>query len=198
MNIKKTLGLGMVSAALGLTLIGGGTFAYFSDTASSNAVFNNGTLSLTSDPSVIVDLSNLKPGDLITREFKLKNDGSLDITKVMLKTLSEVTDVKSDNGSNNLKDYLVVTFLVNNDKQQPEVLIKSLSELEKESPDLVARGLIGTLLGGEKSGLKAGTADKLTVQFAFVENFQPQNHFQGDKLKLSWTFQASQGAGVYK
>lgn len=198
MNIKKTLGLGVASAALGLTLLGGGTFAYFSDSAQSTAAFNNGTLSLTSDPAVIVDLSNLKPGDLITRDFKLKNDGSLDIPKVLLKTSSAVTDTNNNNGSHNLKDDIIVTFLNNNDKKQPEVLIISLADLESQSPDLVARKLLGTLLGGEKSGIKAGTEDKLTVQFAFKETFQPQNYYQGDKLKLTWNFEASQGAGEFK
>ncbi|MHA6532251.1 TasA family protein [Paenibacillus sp. BAC0078] len=198
MNIKKTLGLGVVSAALGLTLVGGGTFAYFSDTATSSASFNNGTLSLTSDPAVIVDLSNLKPGDLITRDFKLKNDGSLDIPKVLLKTTSVVTDTNNNNGNHNLKDDIIVTFLNNNDKRQPEILVISLADLESETPDLVARKILGTILGGEKSGIKAGTEDKLTVQFAFKETFQPQNYYQGDKLKLTWNFEASQGAGEFK
>jgi spore coat-associated protein N len=198
MNIKKTLGLGVVSAALGLTLLGGGTFAYFSDSAQSKASFNNGTLSLTSDPAVIVDLSNLKPGDLITREFKLKNDGSLDIPKVLLKTTSVITDTGSNNGNHNLKDDIIVTFLNNNDKLQPEVLVISLADLESQSPDLVARKILGTLLGGEKSGIKAGTEDTLSVQFAFKETFQPQNYYQGDKLKLTWNFEASQGAGEFK
>ena len=31
MSIKKKLGLGVASAALGLSLIGSGTYAYFSD-----------------------------------------------------------------------------------------------------------------------------------------------------------------------
>ncbi|MCU5397508.1 CalY family protein, partial [Bacillus toyonensis] len=31
MSLKKKLGVGVVSAALGLSLIGGGTYAYFSD-----------------------------------------------------------------------------------------------------------------------------------------------------------------------
>lgn len=198
MNIKKTLGLGVVSAALGLTLVGGGTFAYFSDTATSSASFNNGTLSLISDPAVIVDLSNLKPGDLITRDFKLKNDGSLDIPKVLLKTTSVVTDTNNNNENHNLKDDIIVTFLNNNDKRQPEILVISLADLESQTPDLVARKILGTILGGEKSGIKAGTEDKLTVQFAFKETFQPQNYYQGDKLKLTWNFEASQGAGEFK
>ncbi|NUU60290.1 TasA family protein [Paenibacillus agri] len=197
MNIKKTLGLGVVSAALGLTLVGGGTFAYFSDTAQSTASFNNGTLSLDSDPSVIVDLSNLKPGDIITRDFQLKNSGSLDISQVLLKTAAQVIDVNNDNGTHNLKDDIVVTFLVNKDKISSPVLVKKLSELESLSPDLVKAGILGSVFG-EKSGIKAGTLDKLSVQFAFVDNFQPQNYYQGDSLKLNWTFEAKQGAGEYK
>ncbi|MFE4712871.1 MULTISPECIES: TasA family protein [Bacillales] len=197
MNIKKTLGLGVVSAALGLTLVGGGTFAYFSDTAQSTASFNNGTLSLDSDPSVIVDLNNLKPGDIITRDFQLKNSGSLDISQVLLKTAAQVIDVNNDNGTHNLKDDIVVTFLVNKDKISSPVLVKKLSELESLSPDLVKAGILGSVFG-EKSGIKAGTLDKLSVQFAFVDNFQPQNYYQGDSLKLNWTFEAKQGAGEYK
>ena len=33
MGIKQKLGLGVASAALGVALVGGGTYAYFSDTA---------------------------------------------------------------------------------------------------------------------------------------------------------------------
>lgn len=198
MNVKKTLGLGVVSAALGLTLVGGGTFAYFSSTSTTSASFNNGTLSLKSDPSVIVNLSNLKPGDTIKRDFKLKNDGSLDISKVILHTSSVITDALGDNGSHNFKNDIIVTFLNNNDKKQPELLVISLADLENQSPDLVARGFLGTLLNGEKSGIKAGTSDNLTVQFAFKEDFQPQNYYQGDTLALTLNFEANQDAGVLK
>ncbi|WP_222119322.1 TasA family protein, partial [Bacillus thuringiensis] len=31
MSMKKKLGMGVITAALGLSLIGGGTYAYFSD-----------------------------------------------------------------------------------------------------------------------------------------------------------------------
>ncbi|ASA25298.1 TasA family protein [Paenibacillus donghaensis] len=193
MNVKKTLGLGVVSAALGLTLIGGGTFAYFSDTAQTNAAFNNGTLSLTSDPSIFVNLNNLKPGDTINKTFWLKNDGSLDITKVLLKTVPTVNDLNGNNGSHNLKEDIIVTIMINDDKNSIPVLVKSLADLEKITPDLVKTGL-----WGEKSGIKANTSDKLYVSFFFKENLTPQNYYQGDELNLTWTFEASQGAGVYK
>ncbi|WP_340020967.1 TasA family protein [Paenibacillus sp. FSL K6-1096] len=198
MNVKKTLGLGVVSAALGLTLVGGGTFAYFSSTSTSSASFNNGTLSLQSDPSVIVNLSNLKPGDTVLRDFKLKNDGSLNIPKVVLHTSSTITDALGDNGAHNFKDDIIVTFLVNKDKLTTPLLVISLADLESQSPDLVARGILGAILGGEKSGIKAGTSDNLTIQFAFKETLQPQNYYQGDSLALTLNFEASQEAGTQK
>ncbi|MEK3796431.1 TasA family protein [Paenibacillus sp. FSL R7-0204] len=198
MNVKKTLGLGVVSAALGLTLVGGGTFAYFSSTSTSSASFNNGTLSLQSDPSVIVNLSNLKPGDTVLRDFKLKNDGTLNIPKVVLRTSSAITDAQGDNGSHNFKDDIIVTFLVNKDKKESPLLVISLADLEQESPDLVARGIVGAILGGEKSGIKAGTSDNLTIQFAFKETLQPQNYYQGDTLALTLNFEANQEKGSLK
>ncbi|MEK4848559.1 TasA family protein [Paenibacillus sp. FSL H7-0756] len=198
MNVKKTLGLGVVSAALGLTLVGGGTFAYFSSTSTSSSSFNNGTLSLKSDPSVIVNLSNLKPGDSILRDFKLINDGTLNIPKVVLHTSSAITDALGDNGSHNFKDDIIVTFLANKDKQELPLLVISLADLEKESPDLVARGIVGAILGGEKSGIKAGTSDNLTIQFAFKETLQPQNYYQGDTLALTLNFEANQEKGSLK
>lgn len=198
MNVKKTLGLGVVSAALGLTLVGGGTFAYFSSTSTSFSSFNNGTLSLKSDPSVIVNLSNLKPGDTVLRDFKLKNDGTLNIPKVILRTSSAITDAQGDNGSHNFKDDIIVTFLVNKDKKESPLLVISLADLEQESPDLVARGIVGAILGGEKSGIKAGTSDNLTIQFAFKETLQPQNYYQGDTLALTLNFEANQEKGSLK
>ena len=46
MGIKKKLGLGVASAALGLSLIGGGTWAAFNDAATINNHFAAGTLDL--------------------------------------------------------------------------------------------------------------------------------------------------------
>ena len=54
--------MGVASAALGLSLIGGGTFAYFSDKEVSNNTFAAGTLDLTLDPKTLVNIENLKPG----------------------------------------------------------------------------------------------------------------------------------------
>lgn len=67
MSLKKKLGMGVASAALGLSLIGGGTFAYFSDKEVSNNTFAAGTLDLTLDPTTLVDIKDLKPGILLRK-----------------------------------------------------------------------------------------------------------------------------------
>ncbi len=63
----------------------------------SNNTFASGTLDLALNPSTIVKVDNLKPGDTIEKEFKLENKGTLDIKKVLLTTEYDVEDVKKDN-----------------------------------------------------------------------------------------------------
>jgi spore coat-associated protein N len=94
MSIKKKLGLGVASAALGLSLIGGGSWAAFNDTATVHNHFASGTLNLEVGKSnnsapINFDLSNMKPGDNVQRIFKLNNVGSLAIKEVLLNTTAD-------------------------------------------------------------------------------------------------------------
>jgi len=88
MSIKKKIGLGVASAALGLSLVGGGTWAAFNDTATINNHFAAGTLDLqvgkSGNKPISFDLTNLKPGDNIQRIFTLDNVGTLAIKEVLL------------------------------------------------------------------------------------------------------------------
>jgi spore coat-associated protein N len=111
MTIKKKLGLGVASAALGLSLIGGGSWAAFNDTATINNHFAAGTLDLSvghvnAGPNF--DLGNMKPGDSVKRLFTLNNVGSLAIKEVLLNvTANNFLDngvVSADNTK--LLDYL--------------------------------------------------------------------------------------------
>ncbi|MFP3488745.1 TasA family protein, partial [Staphylococcus sp. SIMBA_130] len=90
MSLKKKLGAGVATAVLGLGLIGGGVFAYFSDTETTNNTFAAGTLDLAANPTTIIDVDNLKPGDIMVREFQLENNGTLDISTVDLATAYNV------------------------------------------------------------------------------------------------------------
>ncbi|MFL0491330.1 cell division protein FtsN [Bacillus sp. AFS054943] len=194
MSLKKKLGMGVASAALGLSLIGGGTFAFFSDKEVSNNTFAAGTLDLTLNPKTLVDIKDLKPGDSVKKEFLLKNDGTLAIKDVKLATKYTVTDAKGDNAGEDFGKHIKVKFLWNWDKQSEPVYETTLADLQNVDPDVLAKDIFAPEWG-EKGGLEAGTEDYLWVQFVFEENNLDQNKFQGDSLNLEWTFNASQTDG---
>ncbi|WAA10002.1 TasA family protein [Fervidibacillus albus] len=205
MGLKKKLGLGIVSAVLGISLVGGGTFAYFNDVETSNNTFAAGTLDLTVEPSVIFNVDNLKPGDYMKRYFELQNTGSLDIARVLLDTSYEVIDAKGDNGSEDMGEHFLVHFIVN--KGNPDdwmkeddytvVSSKTIKELSEMTVEDLAVELDNYWKHREKKvdGIPAGESDYLCVKIEFVDNGKDQNIFQGDTLQLEWTFTAEQEEG---
>src|SRR5690242_6675504 len=87
MNIKKKLVMGAMSATLGLALVGGGTYAAFNDVESAHAGVAAGTLDLVLDgynKPATFNVSDLKPGDHMTREIKMSNAGTLAIKNVLM------------------------------------------------------------------------------------------------------------------
>ncbi|WIY61904.1 TasA family protein [Bacillus arachidis] len=199
MGLKKKLGMSTVTAALGLFLIGGGTYAYFSDKEVSNNTFAAGTLDLSVDPNVVIDIDNIKPGDEMERGFQLVNKGTLKIGDVKLLTDYTVLDGKGDNGTADFGDHIRVDFLWNLDKNTVPVWSTTLSELKKATQngnvlDLVQKGVVDR----EGDGLAPGDDDTFYVMFTFVDNGEDQNTFQGDALKLNWTFNSMQTEGEDK
>ena len=127
MGIKKKLGLGVASAALGLSLVGGGTWAAFNDIETKDNYFAAGTLDLDlADVNGFhsrFNLGNLKPGDYKTIKFNLTNNGSLAIEDVLLTTLATNDDFT--NGENEYVDDPEVednTYLEFLDQFQVEIL----------------------------------------------------------------------------
>ncbi|USK45401.1 CalY family protein [Cytobacillus oceanisediminis] len=196
MNLKKKLGMGIASAALGISLVGGGTFAYFSDSADTTAAFAAGTLDLNAAPTEIINVGNLKPGDTMLRSFQLLNDGSLDIAAINLDTDYTVTDANNNNATADLGDHIRVNFLINADKLDAPIFSTTLSQLKSMSPDVIEGNIFGAWFAERGGNLAAHTSDTLYVQYEFVDNGQDQNVFQGDSLSLEWTFNAEQGAGT--
>ena len=192
MNIKKKLGMGVMSAALGLTLVSGGTYAYFSDSEVTNNTFAAGTLDLSVEPTAIIDVDNLKPGDSMTRNFELQNNGTLDIEKVTLETDYSVIDANGDN-TEDFGEHIEVEFLYNADKLDEVIYKTTLSELKEMSPEAISEHIFYPALG--EKGLAVGSVDDLVVKFNFIDNDEDQNQFQGDSLNLEWTFVAEQGEG---
>ncbi|WP_394626913.1 TasA family protein [Bacillus cereus] len=199
MSIKKKLGMGVVTAALGLSLIGGGTYAYFSDKEVPQNTFAAGTLDLSVNPEVVINVDNIKPGDEMERGFQLVNKGTLAIGDVKLLTDYSVIDAKGDNGNADFGDHIRVDFLWNLDKNEVPIWSTTLSELKVSTqngsiPDLVQKGVVDR----EGNGLAPGDDDTFYVMFTFVDNNAEQNVFQGDSLKLNWTFNSMQTKGEEK
>ncbi|WP_281658648.1 CalY family protein [Halobacillus sp. Cin3] len=194
MGLKKKLGLGVASAALGLSLVGGGTFAYFSDSAEASGSFAAGTLDLTAQPTTVISVDNLKPGDTMVRSFDLVNGGSLDIGSIELATDYKVTGAGNNNGDD-FGDHIEVNFLFNADKLDTPIYSTTLSELKSMSPDVIEGNILGAWLAERGGKLAANTSDTLYVQYEFVDNGEDQNHFQGDSLSLEWTFNGMQSEG---
>ena len=196
MSFTKKVSQGVMGAALGLSLIGGGTFAYFSDSVETQNTFAAGTLDLGLNPSTVVNISNIKPGDEIYREFTLENNGTLDIGKVLLDTSYTVDDAQLDGKANqdDLAKHIKVTIMYNTSSSTNTVVETTLHDLQTKQPDLTQ---IDNLAGPYPDGIPAGEKERIFVLFEFVDNGEDQNQFQGDKLKVDWTFNAEQTDPAY-
>ncbi len=187
--------MGITTAVLGLTLIGGGTFAYFSSSAETNSTFAAGTLDLSTEPSTLIDVDNLKPGDSMVRTFELHNNGSLDIDTVYLETDYSVIDAEGNNSSD-FGEHIEVEFLYNVNNLDEVIYKTTLAELQDMTPEAINENIFYPDLGDK--GLPVGTTHDLFVKFNFVDNGEDQNEFQGDSLDLTWTFVATQTEGEVK
>lgn len=193
MSFKKKIVSSVATAVLGVSLLSGGTFAYFSDQEISNNTFAAGTLDLSINPETVINIDNIKPGDSMMREFILSNDGSLKIDTVDLETLYTVTDAELNN-NDDFGKHIQVNFLWNWDKESEPIFETTLYELQNMDPDVVKRDLWDPLWE-QKGGLEPGATNDFWVEFEFVDNDEDQNIFQGDSLNLTWKFNATQTDG---
>lgn len=190
MNIKKQLSMGLMSAVLGVTLIGGGTYAYFSDSVQTQNTFAAGTLDLSVNPTQIINVDNIKPGDSFIRDFELQNNGTLDIGKVLLDTDYIVEGVK---GPGDFGEHIRVEFLYNMNNFDEVIYETTLAKLKEMKPEAVNQNIFYPELGD--NGLPVGAEHDLIVKFSFIDNGEDQNQFQGASLNLTWTFNAQQTTG---
>ena len=192
MNFKAKLGSAIMAGVLGISLIGGGTYAYFSDTVTTHNTFAAGTLDLSVEPEVVVEVDNMKPGDRIVRDFELQNNGTLNIQTVSLDTDYTVIDAAGDN-TQDFGEHIQVSFLYNAHQMNEVVYETSLEEVKNMKPEAITNKVYDEVL--ENGGLEEGESHDLVVMFEFVDNEKDQNEFQGDKIELAWTFIAEQTDG---
>ncbi|AZR80509.1 TasA family protein [Bacillus cereus] len=194
MSFKKKLGVGVVSAALGLSFIGGGTYAYFSDQVVTNNTFTAGTLDLAMQPTTSLDLNQLKPGDKILKKFNLKNSGTLAIQDVVMKIDYTVNDVLKNNQADDFGKHIKVQFLWDWDPAKSPVYETTLAELKEQGSEIVSKKVFASKWT-ELGGLQPGKMDWFWMKFIFEDNGNDQNMFQGDSISLKMEFQANQTAG---
>ncbi|WP_100010391.1 TasA family protein [Lentibacillus sediminis] len=181
MSIKNKILCFVATAVLGLCLMGGGTYAYFSDSETAANTFAAGVLDLGLNKETIIEVDGIVPGDTVKGDFTLTNDGTVDMGEVVLASSYEVVDKHENNGDSDLGDHILVELRT---KGSEEVIFeKQLSEL-KDNPALV----LESFTAGNKS-------EEFSVHFTFIENNENQNHFQGDALRLFWEFTAEQREG---
>ncbi len=183
MSMKRNLVMSFATAALGLSLIAGGTVAYFNDTESATNTFTTGVLELGINKDVILNIENLVPGDTMHGNFVLTNDGTVDMKEIILHSSYEVVDNGESNHGDDLGDHIILEYIYNVYDRERVVFKKSLSELRDNPQQIMEK-----FPAGSKEG-------KFAVEFKFIDNDDDQNHFQTDELKLNWKFEAVQRDG---
>lgn len=194
MSFKKKVGVGVISAALGLSFIGGGTYAYFSDQVVTNNTFTAGTLDLAIQPTTSLDLNQLKPGDKILKKFNLKNSGTLNIQDIVMKIDYTVNDTLKNNQADDFGKHIKVQFLWDWDPAKSPVYETTLAELKEQGSEIVSKKVFASKWT-ESRGLQPGKMDWFWMKFIFEDNGRDQNIFQGDSIALKMEFQANQTEG---
>lgn len=185
MSLKKQFALTLASVGLGAALIGGGTFAYFNDTETSNGnTFAAGTIDLRPDldGSALFTIADAKPGDTWNVNYTLSNAGSL------ASNVSVTADYTANGGADNsdIGTQLVITNLqfggtavaVNDGGDG----ILTLNELDNINVALGALGADGA----------ADDEKAITFTLTFNETNAPQNEYQGDSASVNLVFEARQ------
>lgn len=197
MNVKKKIGLSAATAILGISLIGGGSFAYFSDSEVTNNTFTAGTLDInlksTDDSKKInLNIENMKPGDWKVHQIRIYNGGSLEVKDVKLRADYTVTDANGDNGTEDFADHILVNIMKADMK---EVIANWVPLSQLKDSNLVVANDLKTPTGNK---YQTNHRQTLRVDFKFNDNGQDQNIFQGDQIDFKLSFEASQKDGELK
>ncbi len=201
MSIKKKLGMGIAAGALGMSLVGGGSYAAFNDVETTSNTFASGTLDLTVDKEVVFDLENLKPGDTFSETLKLGSNGSLNINQILASFSTDgwtdETDSKLPNNGENSKAEFLSQFDVTVTSDQGANWNGTLDQAMNLSNFDVTQS------GSDTVGLAAEDSVTFTIDVEFTNvddtysnsRLQTQNKFQNERVDLTVDFEATQMDG---
>jgi spore coat-associated protein N len=214
MSIKKKMSVGILTGALGLSLIGGGTWAAFNDVEDVSHKLAAGTLDLVVGEDTTLDftISNLKPGDYFTKQLVLENNGSLPINQIKFHAMKNeatafvdedvlgLTTKFGNNAGNNTEDEFLSQFNVKIVKANDSTAVLydgSLSGLYTTGVE----ELTGT--NDETIGLDVAGTQTYDVTVTFVEDDEKftnsrlykQNKYQNEGTDIKFVFEATQMPG---
>lgn len=255
MSIKKKLTVGAMSAALGLSLVAGGTWAAFNDIEEVSASIAAGELNLDlakiQGAPIHFSINNLKPGDTMTRKINLKNVGSLAIKDVLLTidhiqftdyipnegqagfgdpdTYGQNSDIDylkqfkvtvakvgAEGGAGGFPKDIIVHDITMADLYQATALSGVLPEVQTAARQVLAANInpeyyqefglnVSSVNPDKWTGLPVIPRDhdvlELTVAFdnnnvRDARGVNEQNKFQGDKMDVEFSFEATQWSGL--
>ncbi|GAA0489114.1 biofilm matrix protein CalY [Salinibacillus aidingensis] len=205
MSMKKKMGTSILAGALGLSLIGGGTWAAFNDVETTQNSLANGVLDLEFGEKNTVDfeLRNLKPGDHFTKTLHLVHGdmATLDINQILVTTKSlgtweDKNVLGLEDGSNTEKDFLS-QFEVRIEKDGSHVWTTTLDNLVDAGPRDI------TLTDNETVGMAIGDSVKYDFTVTFKDDptrlddsrYFEQNKYQGEEASFEMVFEATQMPG---
>jgi spore coat-associated protein N len=219
MSIKKKMGTGILAGALGLSLVGGGTWAAFNDVETTSNTFAAGTLDLVVGDDTTMDfvISNLKPGDYFNKKLVLTNNGSLDINQIKLHALTQTGWENKDIIGLGSKITTVANAGLNTEDDFLKQFNVKITKLGATATDNVVvydgrlNALVGTSAIEELTetndttiGLASGGTSTYDIHVEFVEDdelfsgtrLHTQNKYQGEKSNLKFVFEATQMPGA--
>lgn len=182
-SIVKPLLAVVAVVALTAALIYGGLAAFTASTSNTGNSFASGTLSFTDNDSgsALFNISNLKPGDTMTRSIQVNNTGSLDANV----TVSLATDGV-------LADALDVTVKKNNSSGDDIVSTTNAQSTKTWTYD----ELEGSPSQGDYSAWGAGDSKTYWIQYAFAgDGVNNDNDYQNKSATGSLTVNATSVAG---
>lgn len=209
MSIKKKLGMGVVTAAMGLSLIGGGTYAAFNDVESAQGTYSAGVLDLQLGQlaSGTLNVDKLVPGDTIEREFEMMNAGNVDIKEVLFDV--EASGWSNEGAGNTEADFYeqFKVEIFNSDSRDVLADLKGdLGQQEISIQDLVNAPAFNVASGDgfdNKDGdFNGKDSDTFHIKVTFKDNQAKdgngeyeQNKYMGEGTTLTFNFEATQKDG---
>ena len=179
---------GSVMLAIGALLLGAGGLAVFTDSAAvSGNDFSTGDVDISASPATaVVTFANMAPGDRITDDVVVANDGSLDLRYAITASATSSTPELKDQLSLIVKTVDVTT---------PGTPCDNFDGTQVYSGDLDGTG--GVVMGSNAQGAQAGdrtltAGNNETLCFRVELPLATGNSYQTKSTTATFTFDAEQ------